>query len=129
MMRTVYTEKKRQVLRKIYGALSLTTVLFIFQACYGMPEDLGDDVLIRGIVISGKTDQPIPGIKVTIDNQPQYQITDNTGNFRIYTSLSSEYKIKFEDIDSTNGGSFLAKDTVLKIVDESTYLKISLDDK
>jgi hypothetical protein len=128
-MKTTFTEKKRRVMRKIYGGLSLTTLLFIFQACYGSPEDLSDDVVIRGIVISGKTEQPIPRIKVTIDNQPQFRMTDNNGKFQIYASLSSEYKIKFEDIDLTNGGTFLVKDTVLKTVDGSTYLKISLDEK
>ena len=127
-MKTKLTDKKRKILRKIYGALSLSSALFIFQACYGTPKDFGYDVSIQGSVKSKTTNQPISGIKVSIDNQPQYEVTDNIGKFKIYTSSASEYKIKFEDIDSIKNGSFLPKDTVLKIVDESTYLNVSLND-
>ena len=124
-----YTNKKRKILRKIYGALSLSSALFIFQACYGTPRDMAMDVYIQGIVKSKSTNQPINGIKVSIDNQPQFELTDSEGKFKIYISRNPEYKIKFEDIDSANNKSFLPKDTIVKSDDESTFLNVSLDDK
>jgi putative lipoprotein (rSAM/lipoprotein system) len=123
------TDKKRKILRKVYGALSLSSALFVFQACYGTPHDLGMDVSIQGFVKSKTTNQPIAGIKVSIGNLPQYEITDNEGKFKIYTSRDTVYKVKFTDIDSTKNGAFLPKDTVVKIIDETTYLNISLDVK
>lgn len=124
-----FTDKRRKILRKVYGALSLSSALFVFQACYGTPQDMGMDVSIQGLVKSKTTNQPISGIKVTIGNLPQYEITDNEGKFKIYASRDSVYKVRFEDIDSTKNGAFLPKDTVVKIIDESTFLNVSLDVK
>jgi hypothetical protein len=123
------TDKKRRILRKIYGTLSLSSALFVFQACYGMPNDLYDDVYIQGLVKSKTTNEPISGIKVSIENKPQYDITDSSGKFIIYTSLDTIYKVKFEDMDSVINGSYLPKDTIIKIVDETTFLNVSLDAK
>lgn len=123
------TDKKRMILRKVYGTLSLSSALFVFQACYGTPPDMGMDVSIQGFVKSKATNQPIPGIKVSIENQPQYEVTDSEGKFKIFTLRESVYKVKFEDVDSSINGAFLPKDTVLKIVDESTFLNVSLDVK
>lgn len=123
------TDKKRKILRKVYGALSLTSALFVFQACYGTPQDLEMDVYIQGFVKSKATNLPITGIKVSIENHPQCELTDREGKFKIYLSRDSVYKIKFEDIDSTINVRFLPKDTILKSLDESTFLNVSLDVK
>jgi putative lipoprotein (rSAM/lipoprotein system) len=128
-MKTTITDKKRKILRTIYGALSFSTALFVFQACYGTPQDMGMDVLIQGLVKSKATSLPIPGIKVSIENQPQSEITDSNGSFKFYASSASEYKFKFEDIDSSVNGLFSTKDTILKVIDKSTFLSISLDAK
>jgi hypothetical protein len=120
---------KRKFLRSIYGMLSLSSALFVFQACYGMPQDMGNDVLIQGTVKSKANNQPIAGIKVMIANMPQFEITDNEGKFTIYTSVESEYKVKFEDTDPAKDGSFQSKDTVLRTTDRSISLNISLDAK
>ena len=127
-MRIKLANKKRKILRKVFGALSLSSALFIFEACYGHPQDFGNDVYIQGIVKSKITNQLIQGIKVSIENQPQYVITDSTGKFEIYTSRATEYNVKFEDLDSTQFGSFLPKDTVVTIADESIFLNVSLDE-
>jgi hypothetical protein len=124
-----FTDKKRKILRRVYGALSLTTALFVFQACYGTDKDFGADVYIKGFVKSKTTNLPIQGIKVSIDKQFQYEITDSTGAFSIYASYASEYNIKFEDSDSIMHGLFMSKDTILKIVDKETYLNVLLNDK
>jgi len=123
------TDKNRRILRKVYGALSLSSALFVFQACYGTPPDMGMDVYIQGFVKSKTTNQPITGIKVSIENYPQYEVTDSEGKFKIYTSRDSVYKIKFEDVDFSQNGAFLPKDTIVKIIDESTFLNVSLDVK
>lgn len=122
-------ENKRRILRIVYGTLSFSSALFVFQACYGTPRDMGLDVYIQGLVKSKTTNQPITGIKVSIKNQPQYEVTDSEGKFKIYTSGDSVYLMKFEDIDSAKNGAFLPKDTVIKIVDESTFLNVSMDVK
>lgn len=117
------------MLRTIYGALSFSTALFIFQACYGTPMDLGMDVLIKGSVKSKETNQPIPGIKVSLQNYPQYGITDGEGKFWLYATMDCSYKLRFEDVDSAQNGSFLPRDTVVDMVDETTFLNVTLDAK
>jgi hypothetical protein len=128
-MKTTLTDKKRKILRRIYGTLSLTSALFVFQACYGTPKDMGYDVYIQGLVKSKTTNQPISGIKVSILNHPQFELTDQAGMFKIYTSREEIYAVKFEDIGSNQGVKFLTKDTVIKIVNESTILNVSLNAK
>jgi putative lipoprotein (rSAM/lipoprotein system) len=128
-MKTNRSEKKRKILRTIFGTLSLTTAVFVFQACYGTPEDFGMDVCITGCVKSKDTNQPIKGIRVSIENQPQYEVTNEEGHFAIYAPEGKEYKLSFEDIDSTQNGSYLPNETILKLVDNSTYLEVKLDAK
>lgn len=128
-MKTTLTDKKRRILRRIYGTLSLTSALFVFQACYGTPKDMGSDVSIQGLVKSRTTNQPIPGIKVSILNHPQYELTDNTGMFKIYASKEEAFTVKFEDIGSNQSVKYLSKDTIIKVVNESTFLNVSLDAK
>ena len=43
---------KSNWIRKIIGGMSLTTAMFIFQACYGTPQDMGLDMLVEGQVKS-----------------------------------------------------------------------------
>jgi len=128
-MTTKLKEKKHKILRIIFGTLSFSTAVFVFQACYGTPEDFGMDVEIKGYLKSKATNQPIPGIKVSLENQPQYELTDSEGMFKIYASKDSSYKVMFEDIDSTTNGSFLPKDTVVSIIDDTTFLNVALDAK
>jgi len=45
--------------KKILGGLSLTSALFIFQACYGTLHDMGLDIFIEGQVKSEKTNLKI----------------------------------------------------------------------
>ena len=128
-METTLTDKKRKILRRIFGVLSLSSALFVFQACYGTPKDMGSDVYIQGVVKSKTTNQPIPGIKVSILNQPQYELTDQAGTFKIYTSRENSYTVRFEDIGSNQSVKFISKDTVIVIANESTILNVSLNAK
>ena len=128
-MNSKLADRKRKILRSIYGALSLSTALFVFQACYGTPHDMVRDILIHGSVSSKANNQPIPGIKVSIDNDYLSVLTDTSGKFEIYTMRASEYKLMFQDIDSITNGNFKEKDTVLKSSDVSNFLNIRLNAK
>ena len=111
------------------GGLSLTSALFIFQACYGTPQDMGLDIFIEGQVKSEKTSKPVKGIKVSVEDKMQYQYTDESGKFSFYTETASSYKIKFEDIDADQNGIFVEKETLLTKIDKTVYLNIELEEK
>jgi hypothetical protein len=104
---------KRNLLRKLLGGLSLTTAVFIFQACYGSAQDFGLDVYISGIVKSAKTGVPVKGIKVSVVNNPQYTISADDGSFSFYTEPAAECKLQFTDIDAELNGKFESRDTTL----------------
>jgi hypothetical protein len=120
---------KSNLIRKLIGGLSFTTALFVFQACYGTPQDFGLDVNIEGLVKSKKTGEPIKGIKVSIADNPQYQYTNEDGSFSLYTETAETCKIKFEDIDSNQNGAFIDKDTILKNIVDRIHLNILLEEK
>ena len=122
---------KRNWKRKLYGGLCLTSIAFVFQACYGTPQDFGADLLLSGQVKSKTTGLPIKGIKVSVIDGIQYSTTDVNGNFSFYTEKFDSAKIRFEDIDSTLNGSFVTKDSVLTALkgDDIITLKIELEEK
>jgi hypothetical protein len=120
---------KRTRIRKIIGGLSFTSALFIFQACYGTPQDLGYDLLVEGQVKSKTSGLPVKGIKVSVFDNVQYETTDEHGYFSFYTGLMENLKIQFQDIDSTQNGLYANKDTLLYNATERVYLDITLEDK
>ncbi|MDR2814712.1 MAG: carboxypeptidase-like regulatory domain-containing protein [Prevotellaceae bacterium] len=122
-----FTRKSRKILRNIFKGMSATSLAFTFQACYGTPQDLGEDVLITGVVSSRQTDEPIPNIKVSVENQPQYEFTDDNGRFSVYALRDSACKVRFEDVDSAQNGTFLPKDTIVEALSERIALNVSLD--
>ncbi len=128
-MRTNLSEKKRRIFRFLLKSFSLTSAMFVFQACYGTPQDFGHDVYLEGIVKAKKTDLPIPGIRVSLDSQPQYEFTDQAGKFRIYASKADQYKIHFTDVDALMNGSFSAKDTTVQFFSQSVSLNIVLNEQ
>jgi len=104
---------KRSLLRKLLGGLSLTTAAFIFQACYGTPQDFGIDVFITGRIRSDKSGLPAKGIKVSVTNNPQYVLSGDDGSFSFYTERANECIVLFEDVDADLNGKFTSKDTTL----------------
>jgi len=120
---------KRNVIRKIVGGLSLTSAMFVFQACYGTPQDFGLDLLIEGQVKSKTSGLPIKGIKVSVADNMQYEMTDEEGKFSFYTEMLEGLTLQFQDIDSTQNGSYINKDTVLTDLNENIYLDIVLEEK
>ncbi|GHT51222.1 hypothetical protein AGMMS49982_08090 [Bacteroidia bacterium] len=123
-------DKKRRILRGIFGGLSLTAVAFVFEACYGMPEDFGLDTRIEGVVKSKTTNEPIEGIKVSIEHEVDYYtLTDSNGQFVLFVPMEDRYEVKFEDVDSIQNGIFLPKDTTLiRDAYGELTLNVSLED-
>ncbi|MDR1341884.1 MAG: carboxypeptidase-like regulatory domain-containing protein [Prevotellaceae bacterium] len=107
----------------------LTSATFVFQACYGGPQDFGLDLLVEGEVSSKNTGLPIKGIKVSVANSIQHTYTDEKGSFSFYTERLDSAKIQFEDTDSVENKSFTGKDTLLSVSGDNIYLKIELEEK
>ncbi len=103
--------------------------MFVFQACYGTDSDWGYDMLVKGQVVSKSTGDPIRGITVSVVDSLQYDITDEDGSFSFYTEMEDSLTIQFRDIDSTENGQYLDKDTVLTDISEVISLDISLEEK
>jgi len=123
-------------IRKLIGGLCLTSVAFVFQACYGPQQDFGDDLLIEGQVKSKTSGLPIKGIKVSVEDKIQYANTDENGKFSFYIEKLQNAKIKFTDVDSTQNIWFSNKDTLVTIKDSilmskesKVYLNIELENK
>jgi hypothetical protein len=120
---------KRKWMRRIIGGLSFGSALFVFQACYGTPMDMGMDELIEGQVKSKTSELPIKGIKVSVVDNTQYVLTDGNGRFGFYALMTENMKIRFEDIDSTQNGLYNNKDTILTTLKEKVFLDIHLEEK
>jgi hypothetical protein len=72
---------------------------------------------------------PVKGIRVSVDDRLQYEFTDTDGKFSLYTEASDSYKIKCEDVDASQNGSFYDKDTFLTVIVNKVYLNIALQEK
>lgn len=123
------TNMKRNVIRKIIGGLSLTSAMFVFQACYGTPQDFGLDLLIEGQVKSKTSGLPIKGVKVSVAENMQYELTDEEGKFSFYTEMLEGLTLQFQDVDSIQNGLYAGRDTVLTDLSENIYLEIALEEK
>jgi putative lipoprotein (rSAM/lipoprotein system) len=94
---------------------------------YGTGPDLGEDVSIRGKVLSESTNAPIPGIKVSVKDLYSDANTDENGDFVIYLPRQDEYKLKFEDVDGAANGSFQQKKMKITLENTSAPLDIILE--
>ena len=120
---------KRNWARGMIGGFSFASALFIFQACYGTPQDLGMDLLVQGTVKSKVTGLPIQGIKVSTADGEQYVFTDKTGNFDFYTPYADQISLWFRDVDEAENGSFSDRDTLLENPGDTVYLEIEMDNQ
>ena len=120
---------KRNWIRKIIGGLSFTSAMFIFQACYGTPQDFGLDLLVEGQVKSKASGLPIKGVKVSVVNNIQYEYTNEEGKFSFYTEMVENMTIKFQDVDAIQNGMYADRDTVVKSINKKVYLNIVLSEK
>jgi len=119
---------RRRKIRSIVGGLSFASALFIFQACYGMPQDMLDDVFIQGKVLSSTTNLPLYGIKVESDYEENYVITNSQGEFAFYTPWSDSLKLSIMDTDPESDGNYISKDTILINPGQEVFLNITLEE-
>ena len=103
--------------------------MFIFQCCYGTPQDFQPDLLVEGQVKSRTSGLPIQGVKVSVANNMQYEYSNDEGKFSFYTELFDHLTITFEDVDSTQNGSFADRDTVLTHFGDNVYLDVEMEEK
>lgn len=121
---------KKNWIRTIIKGLSFTSVMFVFQACYGTPQDYGLDIHVVGRVKSKTSGLPIKGIKVSVTHDLQHEITDENGEFSLYTEFRDSLSFHFQDIDSTQNSQYVDKDTLLTgIADTKLFLDIMLEEK
>jgi len=121
--------KKR--FRNIAKGLSLTSMMFVFQACYGTPHDTEQDTHIYGVVLSDSTNTPIKNINVRLVNKQsgnvQNEQTDEKGEFSFYSGMANNYELNFRDIDSTVNNLYVAKDTIITNESTSIFVNIILE--
>lgn len=102
-----------KLLRDILKAGTLSTALFIFQACYGVPKDFGaeyEEVSLYVFSSSGKT--PLQGISVSQKNGGDWIDCGKTaedGTLTVYTTLQSGMEFLFTD----PSGKYGSLDTTL----------------
>jgi len=120
---------KRNWRKGIIGGLSFTSALFIFQACYGTPQDMYPEILYSGQVKSKTSGQTLAGIKVSLKGMQQYEYTDEAGEFLFFSEVVDQATLLFEDVDAAENGSYASKDTLLLHPEEEVYLEIELEEK
>ena len=108
-------------LHNLLKGASLTGALFVFQACYGMPQAaiMEEDGLapMTFTLLSRTTGKPLQGIKISGDawkynGLPEIGVTDAQGRCRVQLPYVRNLEgpfIHFEDPQ----GEFAAKDTTL----------------
>ena len=96
-------------LRRLMKASALTTVMFIMQACYGVPNAYQYEM--NGVVVDKTTGLPLKGIEYQIDGQTR-GCTDETGRFEIfeYDEFPTNHQLSF--IDSV--GRYQTFDTLIQ---------------
>ena len=116
-------------IRKLIGGLSFGSALFIFQACYGTPQDLNLDMLVEGTVKSSASGLPVKGIKVSVPESGSSQITGEDGKYSLWTMFTDSTRVSFEDTNLAADGAFLKKDTLIALPQERVQLNVMLSPK
>lgn len=120
---------KRKWRKGIIGGLSFTSALFIFQACYGTPQDMYPEIRYSGQVKSKTSGQALSGIKVSLKDMQQYEYTDEAGEFMFFSEFIDQATLQFEDVDGQENGAYANKDTLLLHPEEELFLEIELEEK
>ena len=103
-------------LHNLLKGLSLTTALFIFQACYGTPEGLLDEQMFFKVVEAG-TDNPVEGAMISFRVRPgeaQWRLcgqTDVNGEATVWVrdALNDVPEFRFDATEK----DYHVKDTVI----------------
>jgi len=138
----------RKILRTVFRGIGVSVVSLILQACYGViyPDDIGTGgpggaygmpppaygmppyTNIYGKVTASNTGEAIFGIKVSNEENDDWEYTDRYGRFDFRMPIKETYKFKFEDVDGIyHGGFFKEKSLTLKEEDTYNPLLIAMD--
>lgn len=110
-------DKKKQIIRFLFGSFSATALMFTFQACYGMPKNQvppDEDAVIMGTITDMETGQPVVGLSVTIPELKIETTTDSTGVFwSIVDGMEhpNQVQLLVNDVDGTENGLYEVVDT------------------
>lgn len=119
-------------LRNILKGATLSTALFIFQACYGVPQS---ELYETGyapmtfVLESASDGQPLEGIRIIANMyrfNDQIGVTDASGRCKVDIPFKRDLAntlLTFEDPD----GNYMAKDTVLEDYRERDVIVKLLD--
>ena len=89
----------------------------------------GYTIGIHGTVLSGGTQAPVPGIRISTEDLYSIAYTDENGAFYIYVPVQNEYELKFESIDDgSENGSFLQHKVKITLSDINESLNIHLSE-
>lgn len=120
----------RKLLRKILKGASLTTALFIFEACYGSYDGYMHSRTYNFTVVSKEDNTPVDGVYVC--SRPyksefldwgRYGTTDEAGSIKVDVEVMDEMapEFRFEDMN----GIYEPKDTVIIRRDGEIVVKLS----
>jgi len=96
---------KKKLFHWIFRRLSLTSNMFVFQACFGAP---------------------VKRIKVLLGKTCQYQFTDSLGRFNMYVPEQGDYNLRIAGVDPINNGYFITRDTSLVNANDAIHVDITL---
>ena len=101
-----------------------------------MEPDFQYDVKFSGTVISGATNEPIKGIKISVVDGLNYSFTDENGNYSFYASIEgycsdpNGINVQFADIDDVENGHFANKTiNVASDCKDEVIINVALDEK
>ena len=127
---------KSQLLRFFLSALGLSSVCFIFEACYGVPMNMNqiklDEVAISGEVVDQNTNMGISDIQVIIESTYDYKsfATDSSGSIDISLDLlnGEELRVRTFDNDGVQNGEYHDIDSVINYnVENNPNFELKID--
>lgn len=118
---------RRKFLRTVFGVFSLSGILFAFQACYGTPQDFGQDIQIRGKVTSSANKSALPGIKVLVSESGQYTQSASDGTFSLWCERMPSYNLVFSDTDGPQNGQYQECDTLVLWDEQADDLTVNVE--
>ena len=119
-------------LRGLMKASALTTVMFIMQACYGVPSTDQCEFVLSGYVTDKVTGQPLEGIMLSSRNLgTTYDYitaeTDSNGYFEILQWGNCRYGASFILKVNDADGNFMPLDTTVFSDSDLSALDIKLE--
>jgi len=105
----------RSLRRGLLGGLSFGTALFVFQACYGTPQDMefDDQIPVYGTIHSSSQGEALDSIRVWDRETLQYGITNHRGEFEFWIPRRDSVWLRIEALEERSGPSFEPRDTLV----------------